>query len=68
MKKKINNAVNRQEDEDGYALNAGNWIMDENEHSKKEPLIRRNQLTKVYGTARQDFRSYIRSLHQIRIA
>jgi hypothetical protein len=68
MKKKINTVVNKQEDEDGYNRYAGNWIMNENEHSKKEPVIRRNQLNKLYGTARLDFRSYIRSLHRIRIA
>ena len=69
MKRKINTVVNRQEDEDGDTLNAGIWIMDENEHSNKEPLIRKNQLSKVYGAARLGFRSYIRSLrHQNGIA
>ena len=62
-KKKTNNVVNNQEDEDGYSLYAGNWIMNENVHGKKELKIRHNRVNKEYRSAKLQSRSYSLSLH-----
>ena len=61
--KKINDIVNRQEDEDGYTRHAGNWIMNETAHDKKELKTRNNRVNKEYRSAKQQSRSYSLSLH-----